>query len=325
MSKVIRFIKDLHRFIPALLMLSLSVAVFGQTPAPLSFEVASIKPAETLTPAMILAGKLHVGMKVDEARVDIGYMALADLLRIAFKLRPYQISGPDWMKGGQRFDISAKLLEGSTKEQVPEMLQSLLAERFQLKFHRETRELPTYALVVAKGGHKLKEALPEPEVPTDPPKDGAKDNALTLNAGDSKIQIKSNPGGATITSSAVGTTKMTMDAEGQMRMEIEKVSMEQFAEMLSQFVDRPVFDKTELKGSFQVTLNLSTESLLLIAKSAGVGGMPLTTGAAGTASDPSGSSSVFSSIKQLGLSLESQKAPTEFLVVDRLEKMPTEN
>jgi len=295
---------------------------FGQASNPPSFEVASIKPAEAITGAMLAAGKVHVGMAVDGARVDIGYVSLADLITLAFKLKSHQIDGPDWLKGGQRFNILAKLPEGSNKDQVPEMLQSLLAERFQLKFHRETRDLPIYALLVSKSGHKLKESLPDPEVPAGSPPGGA----ITLGAGEDKIQVNPRPGGATITSSASGTMKMSMDPDTrQMRLEYAKLSMDQLAGLLTRLTDRPVIDMTELRGNYQVALNLSMENLMLIARSAGLN-VPLASGGApGAASDPSGGGSVFSSVQQLGLRLESQKAPAEFLVVDRLEKMPTEN
>ena len=315
------FLKDGRRIMVTFLMLILPVLAFGQSSNSPSFEVASIKPAETITPAMVAAGKLHVGMAVDGARVDIGYLSLADLIPLAFKLKTYQISGPDWMRGGQRFDILAKLPEGSSKDQVPEMLQSLLAERFQLKFHRETRDLPIYALVVSKDGHKLKESPPDPEVPPGPPPTGA----ITLGTGDNKIQINPRPGGATVTSAANGTMRMSMGPEGQMRAEFSKVTMAQLADTLSRLVDRPVIDKTELKGNFQVALDVSIENLMLIARASGMN-VPMNPGATpGAASDPTGGGSVFTSVQQLGLKLESQKAPTEFLVVDHLEKMPTEN
>ena len=66
-------------------------------------------------------------------------MSLAELIPIAYNVKPFQVAGPDWMSS-QRFDILARMPEGTTKEQVPEMLQALLAERFQLKIHRENRE-----------------------------------------------------------------------------------------------------------------------------------------------------------------------------------------
>src|ERR1051326_5463781 len=123
-----------------LLCLLMPAFAFRQAPATaLSFEVATIRPAENITAAMIASGKLHVGMLIEGSRVNIGFMSLAELIPVAFGLKPYQISGPDWM-AAQRFDILAKMPEGSTKEQVPDMLQALLAERFQLKFHRESRD-----------------------------------------------------------------------------------------------------------------------------------------------------------------------------------------
>src|SRR5262245_50969758 len=104
------------------LTLLIPAAVFGQAPATLSFEVASIKPAETPTPALIASGKVRLGMSITGSRVEIGFMSLADLIPTAFKVKAFQVSGPDWIRT-QRFDISAKLPEGATKEEVPEMLQ----------------------------------------------------------------------------------------------------------------------------------------------------------------------------------------------------------
>ena len=103
-------------------VLLLPSLMFSQAATALSFEVASIKPSQEITPALgkavIASGKLHIGMSVDAARVEIGFMSLADLIPIAFAVKPYQVSGPEWMKV-QRFDILAKMPDGATKEQVP--------------------------------------------------------------------------------------------------------------------------------------------------------------------------------------------------------------
>jgi uncharacterized protein (TIGR03435 family) len=298
----------------------LPVLAFGQTPAVLSFEVATIKPAEAISPAMIVAGKLHIGMNVDGSRVDIGSMSLADLIPIAYKVKPYQISGPDWM-GTQRFDILAKLPEGATKEQVPEMMQALLAERFKLKIHRETRDQSVYALVVGKGPLKLKEAAPDPETPPEAAK-----GAIVMGTGNNQVQINANNGGATVTSAQGGTTKMAMSPTGQMRMEMSKVTMPAFVDMLSRLVDRPVVDMTELKGNYQLALDLSMSDLLNVARASGmaVPGLGAIPGLPAGASDPSGGS-IFASVQELGLKLDSRKAPLEFLVIDHMEKEPTDN
>src|SRR4051812_40630607 len=128
----------------------------------LAFEVATIKPSAPINAAAITSGQMpHVGTNIQGTRVDIGYESLADLIPQAFDVKPFQVSGPDWLKT-ERFDIIAKMPDRATKEQMPEMLQALLADRFRLKIHREMRENTVYALVVAKGGPKLKEADPDP-------------------------------------------------------------------------------------------------------------------------------------------------------------------
>jgi uncharacterized protein (TIGR03435 family) len=289
----------------------------GQTAS--SFEVASIKPAETITPAMIAAGKLHVGMSVDGARVDIGYLSLGELIPIAFNVKPYQVQGPDWLRS-QRFDILAKMPEGATKEQVPALLQALLEERFKLKAHRENRDNPIYALVIGKDGSKLKEAPVDPESPAQPDAPGPGGFPFATNG--SQIQVNAGRGGATVVSPDLGTTRIVPGPDG-MRMEIGKLSMPRFAEMLTPLVDRPVIDMTGLKGNYQVALDLPMDALLNLARLAGVGSAALAA-RGGQASDPS-SSAIFTSVQQLGLRLESRRAPVEFIVVDSVEKMPTEN
>jgi uncharacterized protein (TIGR03435 family) len=297
--------------------------LYGQAAAPLSFEVASIKPAAPISPAMITSGKLHVGMSIDAARVDIGFLSLAELIPIAFAVKPYQVSGPDWMKT-QRFDILAKIPEGATKEQVPEMLQALLEERFKLKVHRENREQAVYGLVVAKGGPKLK----EPPAETEAPDTGGAPGEITFGNGTNQVRINGGRGGTTIVSSQTGTTKVSQGPDGQMRLEMSKVTMTAFAEMLTRLVDRPVVDMTEVKGSYQIALDVSMDALFNVARTAGVGiprlGARGEPGSPAVASDPS-SGSVFESVQQLGLKLEPRKAPVEFVVVDQVEKMPTEN
>ena len=108
--------------------------------------------------------------------------------------------------------------------------------------------------------------------------------------------------------------------------------MAQLCDMLSRFVDKPVVDMTELKGSYDVTLEISMSEIQNIARSAGMGmpGMaPAGGGDAGrpadAASDPTTSGSIFASVQQMGLKLESRKAPIETIVIDKLEKLPTEN
>ncbi len=327
-------------------LLAVAGMVFGQTPTapastPLSFDVATIKPSGPLDPAAIVSGKAHVGVSIDQARVDIGSGTVMGLVCMAYKVRPYQIAGnPEWMSAGlnaDRFDILAKMPEGTNKDQVPEMMQSLLVERFKLAVHREKRDTPVYVLVVGKGGPKLKEAVPETPAPAPAPSDAAPSSAkpaagkgeIAIGGGDNRVTMKQSGGGMVINSKETGTMRMRPGENGNLRMEGDRMSMEMLATMLSQYLDRPVVDQTELKGKYQVSLEISRDALLSLARKAGVNAGMMTAPAANptnpaeAASDPS--SSLFSSVQQLGLKLESRKVPYEFIVIDRVERKPTEN
>jgi uncharacterized protein (TIGR03435 family) len=256
-------------------------------------------------------------------------MSIVDLIGIAYKVKPHQISGPDWL-AVDRFDIVAKIPEGVDKEKVPEMMQALLADRFKLTFHREDKDHQIYALIVGKNGPKLKESPPDPEPPKEgdaPPKE--EKGVMTINNGNDSMRIKQTNNGAVINSGANGTTRMTME-DGHMKMELSKMTLEGLAAVISRFVDKPVMDMTELKGNYQMTLELTMEDLQNVARAQGMQIPGASPGAASSsrpadaASDPSGSS-IFSTVQQMGLKLEPRKAPVETIIIDHVEKAPTEN
>jgi uncharacterized protein (TIGR03435 family) len=323
----------------------LAIVAFAQPAATtLSFEVASIKPAGALDPVAIAQGKLRVGMKVDGAICNISGFSLRDLIRTAYEVKDYQISGVDSLGtalAADRFNIQATMPAGATEKQVPQMLQALLAERFKLAIHRETKDQPVYALIVAKGGPKLKPSDPAPpaaeapaENPDAPkPADAPKKGETVIGQGSNEVRVSGNitdSKGMTIKGANTGQMHMTM-ADGKMHLEAEKMTMAALADTATSFVGKPVVDMTDLKGDYQVTLDLSLDDLKNVARAAGVmvPGGPGPAGAPGgqalpDASDPSGSS-IFASIQQMGLKLESRKAPLLFLVIDHFEKTPTEN
>jgi uncharacterized protein (TIGR03435 family) len=299
-----------------LLVLAAGVAM-GQTAA---FEVASVKPAAPLGRGQLLSGQTHIGMSIDAARVDIGGMSLADLIRVAYRVKLYQVSGPDWM-ASERFDVLAKLPEGASREQVPEMLQALLAERFKLTVHRESKEHAVYALVVGKNGPKLKESAPDADAPAGGDPSAALDVHVSGRGENTSVAISGGP---------IGTARMSMGPNGTMRLEALKMNMAALADTLSRFFDRPVVDLTELKGTYQVVVDLSMEDLRTAARSMGYmapgmgGGRDGGRAGADAASDPGGLS-IFAAVQQLGLKLEPRKVPVDFIVIDHLEKTPTEN
>jgi uncharacterized protein (TIGR03435 family) len=315
-----------------------ATTAFAQTPAPspLAFEVASVKPAAPLDPVAIQQGKVHVGMKVDGAICDIGSFSLRDLIRTAYEVKDYQISGVDSLGApltAQRFNIQATMPEGATEKQVPQMLQTLLAERFKLVIHRETKDQSVYALIVAKGGPKLKAAEPDPpsaETPAENP-EAPKKGEQVIGQGSNQLRISGNMAdgkGITVKGGGIGGQMHMTMADGKMHLEASKMTMAALADTATTFVGRPVVDMTELKGEYQVTLDLTMADLMNVAKSVGVM-MPGAPGADGgnallDASDPSGSS-IFVSIQQMGLKLESRKAPLPYIIVDHFEKSPTDN
>src|SRR5438105_944023 len=137
--------------IPALL----AAAALAQTVRP-EFEVASIRPSAPFT------AEVKVGVHIDGAQVKFTYLSLKDLIQSAYTLKNYQVVAPDFV-GSDRFDIAAKLPAGATREQVPLMLQSMLEDRFKMKFHRDSKEFPVYSLLVAKSGSKLKPSAHDAE------------------------------------------------------------------------------------------------------------------------------------------------------------------
>lgn len=124
----------------------------GILSAQLSFEVASVRPAP---PGEM--NRISVQMSTDEGRLSYNNPSLSDLIAIAYSVQHRQISGPDWIND-RRFDIEAKYPAGAKESQVPEMLRSLLAERFGLRLHEEAKEMSIYSIEIGKSGPKMKKA-----------------------------------------------------------------------------------------------------------------------------------------------------------------------
>jgi bla regulator protein blaR1 len=136
----------------------IAVGIFGalpsrsqthaETTAP-AFAAASVKPHQDM-------GRRNRTRSVEPGRITCLDITLRELILMAYGVKPYQISGPDWIQD-IRYDVIATAGKAASVQETKRMLGPLLAERFHLAFHRETRELPVFALVVAKGGPKFKE------------------------------------------------------------------------------------------------------------------------------------------------------------------------
>jgi uncharacterized protein (TIGR03435 family) len=282
--------------------------LFGQTSVSPAFEVASLKEALPLSIEHIQGGQFRVGVSINGARADYGYMSLADLIPYAYRVERYQVSGPGWMNE-KRWDILATFPADQTADRAPEMMQNLLAERFKLAIHRDSREQSVYELVVGKGALKIKEGPAEEEV-------------AGGNSGMGNVRINNDGGRATISGGPTGIVHTTGGPSG-LQLHMAKITMAALAGMLTQFMDRPVINATDLKGNYQVTLDLPSDLM---------NGMPaaqkltaiLGLGSYGMVPDTSGAA-IFQAVKGLGLELKSRKDFVETIIVDHMEKTPTAN
>lgn len=267
--------------VAAVLGLALTLAA-EEKPA---FEVASIKATDPNP-----QNTVFVGMTADGAMVKYTNITLRDCIRGAFRARDFQIAGPDWMTKA-RYEIDAKLPAGASMDQIPEMLQSLLEERFRLQIRRDRKEQDVYALLVGKGGAKLKPA----EVKTN-------GNGPTALGPDGKpramMQFGYPPGGVNINAPSA--------------------TLASFVGLMSRFTARPVVDLTGIDGLYEFNLSFSPDGNADVPRTlaAGPDGKPV---------EPDPLPTVFDAIQKYGLRLEKRKEPIEMLTVVHLEKTPTDN
>lgn len=293
------------------------------------FEVASVRQSPEITPELIQSGKLRrQGIAIDGGRVDISNTPLPMLFSYAFRMPMNQITSPDWAMA-QRFDIQAKLPAGASEDQVPDMVQALLADRFKLTFHREHKEQAVFALVQGKGGAKVKPAAPEAESSAAPvdPNAPAPPPSTIMPLGGSQTRVTEDPkgGGATVSNPLLGTVR-AMEGKNGMRLEAPNTTFEGLAGLLTELMRQPVLDMTGLKGRYQVILELTAPDM---ADERGRGGQEQNGGAAAaSASAPAPDprlNAVLGALDKLGLKMESRKLPVDTIVVDHLEKTPTDN
>lgn len=231
--------------------MALSISIISAQPP--SFEAASVKPAAPTT------GR---GGRASSSgdRFTFANTTLVNVLTRAYAVRGYQIDGPLWIRT-ERYDIVAKAPDNTPPTQIPALLQVLLTERFQLKLHREQRDMPAYFIIRGKGDAKFQKSAGE--------------LGYDLNNG---------------------------------RRELKNHTMAQLADFLSPMVQRPVFDRTGLPGTYNFPLEMSMEEL------GGINAKPDTS-----------APSIFTIVEGLGLKLEPRKEQVEVIVVDSGNKVPTEN
>lgn len=202
-----------------LTMAVVCVTLRAQPPDPKPrFEVASVKPAAAVEQNQGAGIRRVPGPRVPDPSLFLcRSCTLTGLIASAFHLQDFQISGPDWMES-ERFDVTARVPPGTTAEQLRQMQQSLLEDRFHLASHHDAKDLPRCELVVAKGGPKLK-ASAGPPVPGDGREPGA-----------------------------------SMSGDGHAQAKYADLSMDDLSVILARLLHQPVINATALNGKFDFTL-----------------------------------------------------------------------
>ena len=285
----------MRRWSCAMALVSLVSPLVAQEPA---FEVASIRPSPDTPPAAGVAG-----VHITKQQVRFAYLSLRDYISIAYTVPVHLVSGPEWINT-TRFDIAAKLPDGLAETQFPQLIQTLLRDRFKLQAHREKRESPVYALEVAKGGHKLVAV--------------AEDDTLK----DAPFTVTSSGGPEGVSADLGQGASFSFTPE---RFEVRKVTMQALVDTLGRFLDRPILDLTKLEGRYNITFPVTREEFMpMLVRSAVNAGVTLPPQALQLLDSPA-IGSVIDGLKSVGLLLEARKAPLDMLVVDSIEKTPTEN
>ena len=274
--------------VPAVFAVAALLPAQSSSPRP-QFDVASIKPNNSESTAT------GYGRPPDSGKFTATNNTLQLLVTTAYKVKNFQISGgPSWLQSA-KYDISAESAETHvSQDRWRLMLQALLADRFQLALHRETKEMPVYVLTVSKSGNKVLKVA---------------DDDCVKNGADKGPPVPPAPGKPAPL--PCGAFFMGPTALGG-----KNISMPFFIEALSSALDRTVIDKTGFTGTFDVDLKFSPDGMTSFGP-AGFSQQGLSSANSADSSLPS----IFTALQeQLGLRLESTRGPAEVLVVDHIER-----
>lgn len=286
--------------------------------APVSFEVASVKPSDPNASANVF-GAIPSMRPQGAGGIAISNMPLRLLIRMAYGgLQDFQIvGGPSWQMTS-KFDIAAKTPDGTTlaSSEMPSMMKTLLADRFKLRTHTETRDLPIYALVLARSDGKL-----GPDIkPSSSDCSGAEmqKRAEELAKGGGAALLSMMAKGETIPcmimpainpSNPNPTAGFGLRGNGQ--------AMKGLTQLLTQVTGRMVQDKTGLTGLYDFELRFDPQILMAMLPQLGIN---IPAAANANLSSFSDSPALLTALQeQLGLKLDAQRGPVEVLVIDSAE------
>ncbi len=294
----------------AILLAFAGILAYGQEKPRLEFEVASIKPAAPQGGRggmVLLSG--GPGTR-DPGQISYANVTIRMMITNAYNIKSFQLTAPGTLDD-LHFDVLAKVSKGATKEDARVMLQNLLIDRFGMKVHHETKEMQAFALMAARGGVKLK---PSAEAP--PPEADGKGLVIP---GPPKMDKNGFP-----TIPAGGRGMMAMFVNGQMHVSAAQETISQICDFLSNQLGRPVVDQTGLAGKYDFNLEFAPENMPQLPPGGGAG-MGRGDAASPAVSNDPAPTLIGALQDQLGLKLEAKKLPVDIVIVDHIEKTPTEN
>ena len=253
----------------------------------------------------------------DPGRVSWTRIDLTTLISDAYDVRRDQITGPDWLGGRDSYAVSAKFPSGGTRSQYPQMMASLLAERFGLVIHRITKDVTGYELIIAPGGTKQLTPAND-ETATDAPPTAPGRGAFE--------RPKPDANGFPVIRS--GMRWGSFFDNGMRKTTFRQCDMAVLAAHLRSVLSTsasgetvPVTDQTGISGKFDFHLEVPAPGRRL------PGQVGLQTGQDVGAGDPDvGPRDISAALeKQLGLKLKALKTKLDFIVVDHVNKVPTDN
>jgi uncharacterized protein (TIGR03435 family) len=293
----------------ALAILLAATAASAQAPDA-TFEVASVKPSNPNPDPSNPLNMIALMLPQPGGRFTASNTPLRMLIMAAYELKQdAQLVGvpPDLLTA--KYDITARVAGTPTlgMKELPQLLRSLLADRFKLKAHTESRQLPLYDLVLARSDGRLGPELKPSKSECSKADELAADQGAALAKGD-VARFVGKPGPCMVTTdTSGGPLNLLMRGDGQ--------EMKQLIEVLSQLTGRTVRDKTGLTGRYDFTMKMDLQMVLALAQRMGAN-IPA---AAANIPQSDGSSLTTALSEQLGLKLDSVRAPVDVVVVDSVE------
>ena len=280
----------------------------AQTPAP-AFEVASVKPSNPNPDPSNPLSMIALMLPQPGGRFTATNTPLRMLIMVAYELKQdAQLTGgpPDVLAA--KYDITAKAPVAFIGKELPQLLRTLLTDRFKLKTHTESRELPLYDLVLARSDGRLGPDLKPSTSECSNADQVASEQGAALAKGDVASFVGKPRPCSVSTDASGGPLNLMMRGDGQ--------EMKQIVEILTQLTGRAVRDKTGLTGRYDFAMKLDLQMVLALAQRMGAN---IPAAAAANIPQSDGSSLMTALNEQLGLKLDSVRAPVDVVIIDSVE------